>query len=108
MFIGFTLSAGKGADSILMKKVEEINAYMLSDPLAARSAFMKLLLDNKNASNTGKATICMQLATTYGMTNNLDSAFIYALETKRLAPDTSLEKASAFRLIAILYRIKGD
>lgn len=108
MFIGLTLSAGKGADSILLKKVEEINAYMLSDPLAARSAFMKLLLDNKNASNTRKATICMQLATTYGMTNNLDSAFIYALETKRLAPDTSLEKANALRLIAILYRIKGD
>jgi len=108
MFIGLAFAVGQGTDSTLVKKLEEINAYMFSDPLAAKSALQKLLIDNKSASNTGKATICMKLATTFGMTNNLDSAFIYALESKRLAPDTSWEKASALKLIAILYRIKGD
>lgn len=108
LFIGIQLGFGQSVDSSLVKKITQIGDYMFSDPVTAKSELLQLLKENKNASDYNRGMICLKLATTLGMTNNLDSAFFYSQEAIRLFPDDRQEKAGSLKLIATLYRLSGD
>lgn len=108
LHLGLNTAYGHEKDTLLGKKIQEIDANMFNDPVAAKTALLLLLNANKSAPDSITATIYLKLATALGMTNKLDSAIFYAQKSTRLFPNTNLEKAGALKLIAILHRITGD
>jgi tetratricopeptide (TPR) repeat protein len=108
LWAGWQFATAQNADSTILNRIQDISSDMFRDPLTAKDEFLKLKKDFPNASELNKGRICQNLATTYGMTNNLDSAFYFANEALQHFPDTSWDKASLLKMIAILHRIKGN
>ena len=90
------------------EKIDQIEASMYRDPVAANRELLQLLKEGPGLPNYTKGVIYINLATTYGMTNKLDSA-LYAIQLAlQLLPEKELKHGAALRLLAIFYRLKGD
>lgn len=99
---------GQVSSSLLSKKLDQIESRMYQDPVTAKSALLELLRVNQKASDSIKAIIYQKLGTTLGMTGKLDSGIWASNESIRLFSDQSMGKAGSLKLLATLYRLKGD
>jgi hypothetical protein len=93
---------------LVENKLEAIEKYLYQNPVAAKSDLLKLLQRKDEVPDSTLGTIYMNLATVLGMTNRLDSAIQASNEAIRLLPEQSVNKATALKLKAIVYRLKGE
>lgn len=107
MFITLN-SKGISQDSIALKKTIEIETYLYQDPLTAKSALLELLRENKESADSTRGLIYLKIGTALGMTNKLDSGLWSTRQALQLLPQEAVEYAGAMKLMAILYRLKGD
>ena len=96
------------SDSIALKKIIQIESYIYQDPLKAKAALLFLLKEYNDAADSTKGLIYLKLGTAYGMTNNLDSGIWSIQQALHTLPKEAIEYAGALKLLAIIYRLKGD
>lgn len=96
------------SDSIALKKIIQIESYIYQDPLKAKAALLSLLKQHDDAADSTKGLIYLKLGTSYGMTNNLDSGIWSIKQALHALPKEAIEFAGALKLLAIIYRLKGD
>lgn len=92
----------------IAQKLQEIDSTMYRNPAGAKAALLHLAKLYPAAPDSSKGLIYLKLATALGMTNNLDSGIWATREAIRMFEKKSLEKTCSFRMLAILYRLKGD
>lgn len=90
------------------KRLEVIENELYNDPTTTKSELLGILKEKSGIPDTTLGEVYLWLATTLGMTNQLDSGVWATQEAMRLLPDQSILKATSMRLQAILYRLKGD
>jgi len=89
-------------------KLQAIEKYVYQNPVEAKTELLKLLESKGSVPDSTLGKIYMNLSTVLGMTNRLDSAIQASNEAIRLLPDLSVNKASALKVKAIVYRLKGE
>jgi tetratricopeptide (TPR) repeat protein len=108
-FLLFAASAvAQSSGEQIEKKLEAIVKVMYQNPVAAKPELLKLLQRKDGVPDSTIAKVYMNLSTVLGMTNRLDSSIYACNEAIRLIPDQSINKSSALKTLAIVYRLKGE
>ncbi len=99
---------GQKSEDQIIKDIVSIEATLFQNPIDAKYQLQKLITYNPNVSDSTKSLLYLKWGTTLGMTNNLDSAIWAVKKSYQLSPQYNIEKGSALKILAILYRLKGN
>jgi tetratricopeptide (TPR) repeat protein len=106
LFVHSPLAAQTTPQSI-NAEIGNIESYMFQNPTQGKADFLQLLHKYPDAPDSCKGFIYLDLATTYGMINRLDSGLWAADLAVKLLKD-NIEVLGALKTKVILYRIGGD
>ena len=90
------------------ESISKIESYLYQNPSAGKIDLLSLLEKNQTAPDSIKGYIYMNLATSFGILNQLDSGLWAANNSISLLAVKNIKRASALRTKAILYRLKGE
>ena len=90
------------------ESIKKIEATLYQNPSACKTDFLTLLEKNPSAPDSSKGKIYANLATSFGMLNQLDSGLWAINHALELFTFKEFKKVSCLRTKAILYRLKGD
>jgi tetratricopeptide (TPR) repeat protein len=107
-FLYLTDTVGQKIEDQIINDVIKIEATLYQNPINAKYQLQKIIENNPNVSDTTKSLLYLKWGTTLGMTNNLDSAIWAVKKSYQLSPEQNIEKGSALKILAILYRLKGN
>jgi len=90
------------------ESIKKMEATLYQNPSACKADFLALLEKNPSAPDSCKGKIYANLATSFGMLNQLDSGLWAINNALELFTYKEFKKVSCLRTKAILYRLKGD
>ena len=91
-----------------LKDLDRIELTLYQNPIAAKYRLQKLIANQPKVSDTTRALLYLKWGISLGMTNNLDSAIWAVKESYQFSPDDYVNKGSALKILASLYRLKGN
>lgn len=103
-----TYVVGQMREDQIIKEIISIEGTLYQNPVDAKFRLQKLITYNPNVSDSTKSLLYLKWGTTLGMTNNLDSAIWAVKKSYQLSPQYNIEKGSALKILAILYRLQGN
>ena len=103
-----TYVVGQMHEDQIIKEIIAIEGTLYQNPVDAKFRLQKLILTNPKIPDSTKSWLYLKWGTTLGMTNKLDSAIWAVKKSYQLSPDNNIEKGAALKILAILYRLKGN
>lgn len=107
-FLYLTEAIGQTNESRVIKEINSIEAILYQNPLEAKLRLQKLVANNPDISDSTKSSLYLKWGVSLGMNNNLDSAIWAIKKSYTLSPDYDINKSSALRMLATLYRLKKN
>jgi len=107
-FLHVIKTSGQKSENQILKDLVTIDANMYQNPVGAKNLLQNIIKNNPKLPDSTKALIYLKWGTTLGMTNNLDSAIWAIKKSYQLSTDDNIEKGASLKILAILYRLKGD
>jgi tetratricopeptide (TPR) repeat protein len=107
-FLYLTEAIGQTNESRVIKEINSIEAILYQNPLEAKLRLQKLVANNPDISDSTKSSLYLKWGVSLGMNNNLDSAIWAIKKSYALSPDYDINKSSALRMLATLYRLKKN
>lgn len=107
-FLCLTVAFGQTNENRVIKEINSIETILYQNPVEAKFRLQKLISNNPNLADSTKSSLYKKWAISLGMNNSLDSAIWAIKECYALTPDHSINKASALRILATLYRLKKN